>query len=81
MFTCGIIETLSLRSCRLIVAVSIPSMVIVPSRYASRNSACITEDLPAPVRPTIPIYNVIQFVYNLIKNLFKIMVLKQQKLV
>ena len=34
--------------------VDIPSIVNIPSGSANRKRACMREDLPAPVRPTIP---------------------------
>lgn len=47
-------EILRLRSFKPIDFVSISSIVILPSNGAKRNSATISDDLPAPVRPTIP---------------------------
>lgn len=37
-----------------------PSMNIAPSTSASLNRAEIREDLPAPVRPTIPTWKIIK---------------------
>ena len=34
--------------------VDIPSIVNIPSGSANRKRACMREDLPAPVRPTMP---------------------------
>lgn len=57
--TCGIIEIFSLRSCKPIVEMSTPSIIIDPSKYASLNRPWIIDDFPAPVLPTIPICNII----------------------
>ena len=48
-------EILERRSCRPRLLVSMPSMKTCPSGSVSRNSDVISDDLPAPVRPTIPI--------------------------
>lgn len=47
-------DILDLRSVKEISLVSISSILISPSTTASRNRAEIRDDLPAPVRPTIP---------------------------
>ena len=54
--TCGMIVSLERRSCSPIVAISIPSIKILPPALSRmRNKAKVRDDLPAPVRPTIPI--------------------------
>lgn len=51
---CGMME-MWLRKCgRPSFAVSMLSILIVPSSFANLKSADIIDDLPAPVRPTIP---------------------------
>ena len=40
---------------------STPSILMLPVGSASLNRAAIRDDLPAPVRPTIPIYIVIKY--------------------
>lgn len=55
--TCGMIDSFSLKSCNPISQIDTPSMVSFPLGSASRNKADINDDLPAPVRPTIPIYS------------------------
>lgn len=50
----GMIEIFDLRSCKPTVAVSTPSIVMVPSVAANRNREAMRVDLPAPVLPTIP---------------------------
>ena len=54
--TCGIIDTFSLKSCNPISLIDTPSIFILPCGSARRNKADIRDDLPAPVRPTIPIF-------------------------
>ena len=54
--TCGIIDSFSLKQCNPISLIDTPSMLIIPCGSASRNKADINDDLPAPVRPTIPTY-------------------------
>ena len=44
------------RSCRPMSRHSIPSIFILPFGSASLKNEAIRDDLPAPVRPTIPIY-------------------------
>jgi len=52
--SCGMME-MWLRKCgKPSFAVSMLSILIVPSSFASLKSADTTDDLPAPVRPTIP---------------------------
>lgn len=53
--SCGMIAILDRRSWRPIVLLSIPSIITCPSGSANLNSDAISEDFPAPVRPTIPI--------------------------
>lgn len=54
--SCGMIEILDRRSCSPIRMVFTPSMCISPEEGSTRrNKAVMREDLPAPVRPTIPI--------------------------
>lgn len=55
--SCGIIDIFDLIVFNGISLVHIPSMMILPSTSASRNNAVIMEDLPAPVRPTIPTFS------------------------
>lgn len=55
--TCGITDSLDLKSCRPSSAISIPSILIVPFDSASLRRADNREDFPAPVRPTMPTYN------------------------
>ena len=56
VITCGMIVSLERRSCSPIVAISIPSIKILPPALSRmRNKAKVRDDLPAPVRPTIPI--------------------------
>ena len=50
----GMMEIFERKSCRPMVLVSIPSIKICPSGSVSRNSAAISDDFPAPVRPTMP---------------------------
>ena len=54
--TCGIIDSFSLKSCNPISFIDTPSIRNLPLGSASRNKADINDDLPAPVRPTIPTY-------------------------
>jgi len=45
------------KSCRPRVAISSPSMMILPMAFSiMRNNAMVSEDFPAPVLPTIPIF-------------------------
>ena len=53
-FTWGMIEIWRRRSCRPISLVSRPSITIWPNGSASLKRADTMDDLPAPVRPTIP---------------------------
>ena len=47
------------RSCSPMVAISTPSITILPPALSRiRNNAKAREDLPAPVRPTMPIYEI-----------------------
>ena len=56
VITCGMIVSLERRSWSPIVAISIPSIKILPPALSRmRNKAKVREDFPAPVRPTIPI--------------------------
>lgn len=56
--SCGIIESFERSSCKPIRLISILSMTILPLEHSSnRNKANVNVDLPAPVRPTIPIYS------------------------
>lgn len=58
VFTCGIILSLPRRSWSPIVDMSIPSIRILPPDLSTiLNRQFDSVDLPAPVRPTIPIYN------------------------
>lgn len=52
----GMMEIFERQCWRLTIALARPSMTMAPSSSQSRNSAWIRDDLPAPVRPTIPIY-------------------------
>ena len=52
----GMMEILDRRSCNPMLLVSIPSIKIFPSGSLNRKRAEISDDLPAPVRPTIPIF-------------------------
>lgn len=52
--SCGIIEIFERKSLSAMLPVSTLSMTIDPSNGASLNKAAISEDFPAPVRPTIP---------------------------
>ena len=55
--TCGMTVSLDLRLCSPIELVSLPSMIIFPDAASMiRNKDRATVDLPAPVRPTTPIY-------------------------
>lgn len=54
--TCGMMVSLDLRSCRPISDIFTPSMRISPAAASSNlKRHSVMEDLPAPVRPTIPI--------------------------
>lgn len=54
--TCGMMVSLDLRSCRPISAIFTSSTVISPAAASSSlKRQSVMEDLPAPVRPTIPI--------------------------
>ena len=54
--TCGMIVSLERRSRSPIVAISIPSIKILPPALSRmRNKAKVRDDFPAPVRPTTPI--------------------------
>lgn len=55
MGSCGIMEILDLKSFNPTVAMSTPSISMAPSMGANLKREAIKEDLPAPVRPTIPI--------------------------
>lgn len=62
--TCGRIVILQRTSCRPTPVVAISSMEIDPSAGSiNLNRACVKEDFPAPVLPTIPICNLNE--YNL----------------
>ena len=52
---CGIIDIFFRNSCNPILLMFMSSIKIVPVGSDSLNRAVISEDLPAPVRPTIPI--------------------------
>ena len=52
--SCGMMDMRLLKSSRAMEPVSIPSISIAPSKCASLNNAAISDDFPAPVRPTIP---------------------------
>ena len=53
--TCGIIVSRERRACRPITAISTPSITILPADGSMiRNRPRVRDDLPAPVRPTIP---------------------------
>ena len=52
--TWGIIDNLLRRSLSPISVMHTPSILITPSGSARRKNAEISDDLPAPVRPTIP---------------------------
>ena len=55
--TCGMMVSRDLRSISPIWLMSIPSISIAPVVGSMmRNSARVSDDLPAPVRPTTPIY-------------------------
>lgn len=53
--SCGITDTDDRRASRVKSFVSTPSRRMRPRCGDSRNSASISEDLPAPVRPTMPV--------------------------
>lgn len=55
--SCGIMEIQLRKYGRPSFDVSILSILILPSRCASLNNADMSDDLPAPVRPTIPTCN------------------------
>lgn len=56
-FTCGITVNLSLKSWRPIDLISISSIIIEPEMASMiLKSDNASEDFPAPVRPTIPIF-------------------------
>ena len=55
--TWGMMDSLLLRSFSPSSRMSISSMLIVPVGSAKRNKVESKDDLPAPVRPTTPIYN------------------------
>lgn len=58
VLTCGIILSLPRRSWSPIVDMSIPSIIILPPDLSTiLNRQFESVDLPAPVRPTIPICN------------------------
>lgn len=58
VFTCGIILSLPRRSWSPIVDMSIPSIIILPPDLSTiLNRQFDSVDLPAPVRPTMPICN------------------------
>ena len=52
---CGIIDIFFRNSCNPILLMFMSSIKIVPVGSDSLNRAVISEDFPAPVRPTIPI--------------------------
>ena len=55
--TCGMMVSLERRSCNPMSAMSSPSMIIFPwVASMMRNKARVREDFPAPVRPTMPIW-------------------------
>lgn len=54
--TWGIMDSLLLKSCNPIAVIETPSIFNTPVGSAIRNNADIRDDLPAPVRPTIPIW-------------------------
>lgn len=57
---CGMMVILVLRSCRPILAMSTSSITMDPlAASIIRNSARVKDDFPAPVRPTMPIYELI----------------------
>lgn len=54
--TCGIMVSLERKSCRPMVEMSWPSIhMLPPAALMMRKRARVNEDLPAPVRPTMPI--------------------------
>lgn len=55
--SCGIMAIRFRRSLNRSFAVSIPSIKIWPSTQANRKTAPMSELLPAPVRPTIPLFD------------------------
>mmetsp|Transcript_3585 Transcript_3585/g.13058 ORF Transcript_3585/g.13058 Transcript_3585/m.13058 type:complete len:246 (-) Transcript_3585:1156-1893(-) len=56
--SCGIMPILERRSFRPMLAMSTPSMTILPAAASTmRNRPTISELLPAPVRPTTPIFS------------------------
>lgn len=55
--SCGMMEIRLRKYGSPSFVVSILSILILPSRRASLNSADMSDDLPAPVRPTIPTCN------------------------
>lgn len=62
-FTCGITEIRPLNSCRPIRVTSIPSITILPVGSANRSRPAKSELFPAPVRPTIPTWNLSESVF------------------
>ena len=52
--SCGMMDKFLRKSTRPILFVSTPSMYKPPSMLAKRKRAVISDDLPAPVLPTIP---------------------------
>ena len=66
-FTCGIMEIFRRRSCSPRLAILTPSMMMDPLAASTiRNRANVMELLPAPVRPTIPIWWKCMYVLALI---------------
>ena len=56
VLTCGMIVSLDRRSWSPILEMSMPSITIFPPALSRiRNKAKVSVDLPAPVRPTMPI--------------------------
>ena len=52
----GMTDKFFLKSYNLVCEAFLPQICIRPSGSTRRNSAAINDDLPAPVRPTTPIY-------------------------
>ena len=58
ILTCGMMDMAPLSWCRPRVLISTPSIDILPDGSAILNNMAIKEDLPAPVRPTTPIWKI-----------------------
>ena len=66
--SCGIIVSRERNAWRPKSAILMPSMVMEPSAASiMRNKPSVSDDLPAPVRPTIPTYTRNNLFFNIIK--------------